>query len=133
MRGLWSRRTSDWEKSRARCKNRSVWLQNSRRPCESGDQRWILLLAELAHPEIDDAVAVAGHQDAIRLGGEFDERPAVIGLARYFSVDTEHLRETGIGRQEQAVFPEHEARGSPPFDLGFASPEVIAPTDLAAG
>jgi hypothetical protein len=43
-------------------------------------------LPEFPDPEIDNAVAVLGHQHAIGLGGKLDDYPAVVELIRHPSV-----------------------------------------------
>jgi hypothetical protein len=43
-------------------------------------------LPEFPDPEIDNAVAVLGHQYAIGLGGKLDDYPAVVELIRHPSV-----------------------------------------------
>jgi hypothetical protein len=43
-------------------------------------------LPEFPDPEIDNAVAVLGHQHAIGLGGKLDDYPAIVELIRHPSV-----------------------------------------------
>ncbi|WMT74701.1 hypothetical protein [Bradyrhizobium sp. Ash2021] len=59
------------------------------------------LFAEFADPQINDTIAVARHQHAIGLGGEFDEPPAIVRFVGHFSVSAHAARKAGIvGRRK---------------------------------
>src|ERR1700722_6099371 len=83
-------------------------------------------------PQIDGTIAMTRQQQTIGLGGELDLQPAIVELFSHAAIGPEHPHKAGIGDDERAVFPQHEAVAAAPFDRGQALVEMILLADVAA-